>query len=101
MSVSATLSDDSMALTITVNGRFDFSKHREFRKAYESSAAKASHFVLDMASVEYMDSSALGMLLILREHAGGDSAQVRIENCGTEIRDILSTANFEKLFDIT
>ena len=100
MSVTTDFSTESNALTIKVNGRFDFSKHSEFRHAYEKAEPQPAKFILDMTSVEYMDSSALGMLLILREHAGGDSAQVSIENCGTEIRDILATANFERLFRI-
>ena len=83
-----------------MNGRFDFSQHSEFRQAYEKAEERPSRFILDMTSVDYMDSSALGMLLILREHAGGESAQVWIKNCGTEIRDILATANFERLFKI-
>ena len=100
MSVTTNFARDSKALTIKVNGRFDFSKHSEFRQAYEKTKESPAAFILDMASVDYMDSSALGMLLILREHAGGESAQVRIENCGAEIRDILATANFERLFNI-
>jgi anti-anti-sigma factor len=47
-----------------------------------------------------MDSSALGMLLLLREHVDGVRERVRIINCNTEIRKILEIANFDKLFDI-
>ena len=47
-----------------------------------------------------MDSSALGMLLILRERAGGDAAKISIKNRNPEIKKILEISNFEKVFKI-
>ena len=40
------------------------------------------------------------MLLLWREHAGGDAARIRIINCTPEVRRILGIANFHTLFDI-
>jgi len=51
-------------------------------------------------STEYLDSSALGMLLLLREHAGGESSNIRISKASPEVKKILEVANFEKLFNI-
>jgi anti-anti-sigma regulatory factor len=45
-----------------------------------------------------MDSSALGMLLLLREHAGADRAEIRIVNAGSELRNTFKVAGFDKLF---
>jgi len=45
-----------------------------------------------------MDSSALGMLLLLREHAGADRADIRIVNASGELRGTLRVAGFDKLF---
>jgi anti-anti-sigma factor len=56
--------------------------------------------VVDLQATDYMDSSALGMLLVLRERAGGDRAQIRIVNCKPEIRRILDIARFGQLFQI-
>ena len=53
-----------------------------------------------MTDADYMDSSALGMLLLLREHAGGDNAKIEVVGCKPEIKKILAIANFQKLFDI-
>jgi anti-anti-sigma regulatory factor len=47
-----------------------------------------------------MDSSALGMLLLLRDHAGGDDAEVQVINISSDVRKILAISNFDKLFDI-
>lgn len=85
---------------ISVTGRFDFSVQSDFRKAYESSVA-SSQFVVDFATADYMDSSALGMLLLLRDFAGGDNAKIELTRCGAEIKNILEISNFGKLFKIS
>ena len=100
MAVTSELSDDGAILTIKISGRFDFSSHQDFRKAYESVSQPNLGFVIDMSSAEYLDSSALGMLLLMREHAGGDKADIRISNCRPQIKNILKVANFAKLFKV-
>ena len=87
-------------LMIQVEGRFDFSAHQEFRDAYEKADAGLNQYVIDMRNATYLDSSALGMLLLLRDHAGGDNANVRILNCNADVRKILTISNFEQLFTI-
>jgi len=99
MSVSSTDTNSGKDVTILIKGRFDFNDHTEFRDSYRKYEAGAN-YALDMSDADYMDSSALGMLLLLREHAGGDSAKIRIVGCKPEIRKILSIANFQKLFEI-
>ncbi len=83
-----------------MEGRFDFSAHRDFRETYESLDAQPKEFTVDMRDATYLDSSALGMLLLLRDHAGGDAAEVRIVNCNPDVRKILTISNFEQLFEI-
>lgn len=85
--------------TLRIDGKFDFSMHRTFRELYEDAPSGIAHYVIDLARTDYMDSSALGMLL-LREHVQGERSRVRIVNCNPEIRKILEIANFDKLFEI-
>jgi len=40
------------------------------------------------------------MLLLLRDHAGGDSAEVEIMNCNPDVKKILTISNFDQLFTI-
>ena len=100
MPVSSAESDNGNKINILIKGRFDFNDHTEFREAYQNYNSKAA-YILDMNDAEYMDSSALGMLLLLREHAGGDSAKIDVVGCKSEIKKILAIANFQKLFNIT
>ena len=98
--MSISTSTEGNQQKINIQGRFDFSVQAEFRKAYEE-VASSSAFVLNFASADYMDSSALGMLLLLRDYAGGDSAKIELTNCRSEIKNILEISNFQKLFKIS
>ena len=100
MSISAKTSSNGSELNICIEGRFDFSSHQEFRKAYEESGMAPNLYVVDMKETTYLDSSALGMLLLLRDHAGGDEAQISIVNCNDDVKKILTISNFEQLFEI-
>ena len=88
--------------TLRLSGRFQFDSHRAFRSAYEVFLADAGVkvIVLDFSDVDYLDSSALGMLLLLREHVGGDDSDIRVVNSSPDVRKILGISNFDKLFDI-
>ena len=97
--MSISTSTDGKKQIIKIEGRFDFSVQGEFRSAYEHSASN-SHFVIDFSKVDYMDSSALGMLLLLRDYAGGNNANVELINCSSDISNILEISNFHKLFTI-
>jgi HptB-dependent secretion and biofilm anti anti-sigma factor len=84
---------------IKINGRFDFSCHSAFREAYSGSPT-GTEFVVDMAEASYMDSAALGMLLLLREHVQQQGGRVTITNCRGQTYDVLQIANFHRLFKI-
>ncbi|MEG1040345.1 MAG: STAS domain-containing protein [Pseudomonas sp.] len=88
-------------LTIRVKGRFDFGKHQEFRSAYEQVKTPLDLVIVDLKDTSYLDSSALGMLLMLRDYAGGDDSYVQVINTSSDVRKILAISNFGKLFDIS
>lgn len=101
MAVETEFSQDGKKLTIRIKGRFDFGKHQEFRDSYERSPQRPDSVDVDLKEATYLDSSALGMLLLLRDHAGGDQSNIRVINTSGDVRKILAISNFEKLFDIT
>ena len=53
-----------------------------------------------MSEATYLDSSALGMLLLLRDHAGGDDSAIKILHCNDDVKKILTISNFGQLFQI-
>lgn len=100
MAITSTVSPDGRVLTLYIQGRFDFGSHQEFRASYEQLDRPPELYRVDMQETTYLDSSALGMLLLLRDHAGGDDAKIEILNCSPDVRKILTISNFEQLFDI-
>ncbi|WP_411378949.1 STAS domain-containing protein [Pseudomonas sp. MPB26] len=100
MSIESEVSLDGKKLTIAIKGRFDFGSHQAFREAYERFYKVPEAYVVDLKETTYIDSSALGMLLLLRDHAGGDEPDVSVINCNVDVRKILAISNFDKLFDI-
>ena len=86
-------------VTLRVVGRFDFSMNAEFRRAYEAYPA-GTPFVVDFARTEYLDSSALGMLLLLRRHAGDTATSVRLLNASATTTRVLAIAKFDQLFRV-
>jgi anti-anti-sigma factor len=97
MGFSSNLSSDSSELTMVIDGRFDFNVHSDFRNAYRDLPA-TTRFVVDLGKASFMDSSAMGMLLLLREHAGEKAANIRLQNCNADIKKILSISNLDKMF---
>ena len=57
--------------------------------------------MVDLSGADYMDSAGLGMLLRLREYAGGDKADITVTGSNSTIRTILDVANFGLLFKLT
>lgn len=100
MSISGNISDDGNSVVINISGRFDFNAHHDFRNIYRNEKPDAV-YTIDMSGTEYIDSSALGMLLLLREHAGNESAKITINGCNDDIKKIFAISNFEKLFTIS
>lgn len=87
---------------LNLNGRFDFHSHRDFRAAYESAleAAGVREIEINFADVDYLDSSALGMLLLLREKAEALGKRVVLAGLRGTVKQVLDIANFGKLFAV-
>lgn len=101
MAIQAIPSEEGKTLTIQIQGRFDFSSLQVFRTSYESVHVKPQFYIVDMKECDYLDSSALGMLLSLRDYAGGDDAQIKIMNCTNDVRKILLITKLDELFEVS
>lgn len=99
MSVRLACRDNKAILT--VQGRFDFSTHSDFRKYSEQAleATDARQVVVSLAQVDYLDSSALGMLLLLREKAATiGKPEVVLSGARGMVLQVLEVANFSRMF---
>lgn len=91
---------ESGTLYIKIGGRFDFSLHKEFRDASNQIFSDIRKIEVDLSMTNYLDSSALGMLLVLRDKIAGNKESVVIKGATADVRKILQIANFDKLFSL-
>lgn len=101
--MQATILNQAGKAVIKLAGRFDFNTHRDFRGAYEPlvSDPAVRAVVVDFFEVDYLDSSALGMLLMLRDKLGGVNKEVALAGVRGNVKQVLDIANFGKLFQIS
>lgn len=99
MSVTTSVPEGTNEVVIKVAGRFDFSCHQEFIRGYKAYPKGSKNYIVDLSQTEYMDSSAMGMLLQLREYGNKDGG-VSLVNGSESVKGILRIANFDKLFKI-
>lgn len=99
--MDANVTTSGNCTVVSLKGRFDFNAHREFREAVDKATQEsASEIRIDLDGVDYLDSSALGMLLMLRDKAKGQSKTVSLANCRGAVKQVIEIANFSKLFQI-
>lgn len=100
MTVSVLKDNINNIVTIQVSGLFDYSYYSLFRNAYIDASSQGTRFILNLSNTHYMDSSALGMILMLKEHADQLSGSVEITKTTKEVYHILQIANFDQLISI-
>jgi anti-anti-sigma factor len=83
--------------------RFDFGYHKEFTRQYQALLAseKTTDIALDFSRVSYLDSSALGMMVLFQKKARVQNINIRIKGAKDSAKEILQIANFDRLFDIS
>lgn len=85
---------------IRLQSKFDFSWFARFKELYEPHLANAAvrEIVVNFADVSYIDSSALGMLMLLKEKAEAAGKKVRLTQCHGYAKELLTVANFQSKF---
>ncbi|MBE0362610.1 hypothetical protein PULV_a0139 [Pseudoalteromonas ulvae UL12] len=100
MSLNKSLSSDGKVFTIQIKGKFDFNLVQAFRSAYAEIGNETPKVIIDLRETDYMDSSALGMLLNMKKSLGESVSAIQIANCRPQIKKILQISRFDKKFDI-
>jgi len=84
-----------MIHTVKTPERFTYESHRWFRDVTEK-VQREDSLILDFIGTDYIDSSALGMMLVARDKFSG----VSMINCCQNVMKIFEIANFKKIFNI-
>jgi len=92
---------DGLARIILI-GHFDSQMRRHFRDCYTPliDNAAVQEIRVDMSKVDYLDSSAMGMLLLLKERAEAVGKPVTLLIASGLVSHVLEIANFSKIFNI-
>ncbi len=91
-----------MSTTIVIPERFDFSFHKAFTDQYNKLLEDnvGATITLDFSRVMYLDSAALGMIVLLQKRAKANNSDVEIANASGTALEILEIANFDKMVKI-
>ena len=88
--------------TVFLEGRLAFGSYPDFRAAtvaaLESPEVQEIH--LDMAALDYMDSSALGMILHFKQKADLAKKTLAITRPSPQVATVLKVVNFDRLISI-
>lgn len=100
MAINVRIHDHSAR--IAMSGRFDFQVHRNFKDAYTPLLGDAAlhEIEIEMSKVDYIDSSALGMLVLLNDRAKEVNKSIALLNASRTVSMLLEVANFSKIFSI-
>ena len=86
---------------VSFSGKFTFNDHPGFRTVLgmiEDSAAE--RFVFHLARVEFVDSAALGMLLLALEASEKHNKPLVLRGAQGQVKKMFEMANFHTLFRI-
>lgn len=99
MSLDRVFTNSGQHLTIFVGEKFDFSMVSDFKVAYSKETDAVTSIVVDLQSTEYIDSSALGMLLNMRKTLGEHVNSFKIAYAKPQVLKVLEMARFGKKFE--
>lgn len=88
--------------TIKLPEKFDFSYHKVFMDTYQGWVGDDSikEIVVDFTHVKYLDSSALGMLVLLTKKFDTSRVKMKIHNAKGAAKEIVEIASMSILYDI-
>lgn len=88
-------------LSVHIQGRMTHSDYKGFREILQQiNEAAPNRIVFDLTNVEFVDSSALGMLLIVRDAAHQQQRVVVLKGSSGQVAKLISVSKLHKYFEI-
>lgn len=87
---------------IVLKGHFNVHANLDFRTSYRRALHGRRHDRLEvhMGEVEHIDTSGLGMLLLLHREARTHGVEITLNECPPKVKQMLKDACFDRLFAI-
>lgn len=95
------LTEGDRGVILSLKGRFDFQSHQRFRGTVEKLIAAGKPFVtIDLSGVDFIDSSALGMLLLARESCKNAGGRIDLAYPQEYVNRVLKLCRFDEIFQV-
>jgi anti-anti-sigma factor len=91
---------DADQCKLLIDGRFTFDSYREFLSAVQHRSKECSHLTIDLTRTDYIDSSALGLLIQMRERVSHPERNLLRVRKGSVADEVLTVTSFNKMFQI-
>ena len=99
--MKSTIRTGGDGVELILDGRFTFADHAQFRKDIDSVCeTPARHCLVDLSAVSYMDSAAVGMLLLIRDRMEAKGGRVTLRGGGPSVKDLIRIAQLGSVFTI-
>jgi len=86
---------------VRLRGRLTFNDHARLRALIgEMAQSRATRQVLDLSSLEFVDSAGIGMLLIAREEMVNNSKELILRAATGQVKRVLTVAQIGKILTI-
>jgi anti-anti-sigma factor len=85
---------------VHLDGRFDFGARKDFKEAVEQATQEGTPIVLNLEKVTFVDSSALGLLVICHQNLKNKNIPFYLVNPQTYVKQVLDLANIGKMISV-
>ncbi len=83
-----------------LDGRFDFGARKAFKESVDRASEEGSPIGMDLEKVTFVDSSALGLLVICHQNLKNKNVSFFLVNPQTYVKQVLELANIGKMIPI-
>lgn len=93
---------DSQTVEADIIGDFSFSDNGKFREILKFVVEKKPQkVVVNLANTIFIDSAALGMLLLLKEQADQFKTTVELHGAIGQVKKVLELSRYQELFEMS
>ncbi len=98
--LSCELGEEAGVVTVTLEGQADVHTSEEMKRILQAFLARGqSRILIDLAELDYCDSSTLRVLLTLQKQAKAAGGAIKLLKLGGEPRRVFEVSGFLELFD--
>ena len=93
--------ENNHSTTIILTGRFDASVAQKFKETINALLTKNNtHYVIDLAGVDYMDSGGLGSLVASLRRVREKDGEIKLSSPNNKVRKVFELTRTHRIFDI-